>query len=70
MTSSNATIPAPGTPQVPQHRPSARRPSSQLERQRRCPLVRAACRLGEPTVVADVLRLHRPRQCSAVTRAR
>jgi hypothetical protein len=41
---------------------------TQLERQRRCPLVRGACRTGEPAVVASVLRLHRPWQCPAAQR--
>lgn len=39
-------------------------------RQRRCPLLRAAARLGDPAVMAAVARLHPPARCPAARRER
>lgn len=41
-----------------------------LRRQRNCPLIKAACRLGDPAVLAVVLRVHPAALCAAARRER
>jgi hypothetical protein len=38
--------------------------------QHRCPLVRAALRLGDPAILAAVTRWHPPSRCAAARRER